>query len=112
MADTDSKVFVDEDGTDASEELYVWRYVRNISRFDHKRGVKNSYCMFWGRDFSGISSTRAIAHSLGRKVMGQNKTGLKACLVRNQGDHDTDRSANLKWARYELSIVVLKIGAT
>ena len=60
-------------------------------------------CKFCDRWFSGMSTTRAVAHILGRPVMGQTTSGIKSCIAIKKAEDD--RCADLKKARDELAAV-------
>ena len=77
MADKDVEVIVEEDATDAQAESYIWKYF-----VDHGKrgGSKNSQCMFCDRSFTGMSTTRAVSHILGRPVTGQDTAGIIGCI--------------------------------
>ena len=56
--------------------------------------------MFHHSSSTGISTTRAVSHILGRPVMGQGTAGIKGCIaIKNK---EEDRRADLKKARDEL----------
>jgi hypothetical protein len=57
--------------------------------------------MFCDRSLTGISTTRAVSHVLGRPVIGQSTAGIKVGItIKNNA---ADRRADLKKARDELS---------
>jgi len=51
-----------------------------------------------------MSTTRAVAHILGRPVMGQTTSGIKSCIAIKKAEDD--RRADLKKARDELAAVI------
>ncbi len=96
-------VIVDEDATYGAAQLYVWRYLRNID-FLEKKAMPRTPSAYSVTDnsFTRMSSTRALAHIFGRKVIGQSKVGVKVCIAINDGDDD--RRGDL--AKNELGVVV------
>ena len=68
---------------------------------DHgkKGGSKNLQCKFCDRSFSGMSTTRAVAHILGRPVMGQTTSGIKSCIAIKKAEdgRHTDLKKGMSW---------------
>ena len=59
----------------------IWNYYKSVSVQSKKGGAKNVTCTFCDQTFIGCSSSRAIAHILGRPVLGQNKANVKFCVL-------------------------------
>ena len=95
---------VEEDPPDAQAESYIWKYFVDVAQYGTRGGSKNSQCMFCDRSFTGISTTRAVSHILGRPVMGQSKAGIKGCIALK--NKEEDRRADLKKARDELGGII------
>ncbi len=65
----------------------VWNYYKSVGVQSKKGGAKNVTC-FCDTAFTGCSSSRAIAHILGRPVLGQKKSNIKACVpIRKDDDN-------------------------
>ena len=104
MVDSDDEVMVEEDPPDAQAESYIWKYFVDVAQYGTRGGSKNSQCMFCDRSFTGISTTRAVSHILGRPVMGQSTAGIKGCIALK--NKEEDRGADLKKARDELGGII------
>ena len=103
MAD-DEDVIIEEDAADTQAESFIWKYFADIIHHEKKGGSKNLQCKFCDRTFTGMSTTRAVAHIFGRSVMGQATPGIKGCIaIKTEED---DRRADLKKARDELGAVI------
>ena len=100
MVDSDGENIIEEDPADAQAESCVWKYFVDFSQYGTRGASKNSQCMFCDRSFTGISTTRAVSHVLGRPVMGQSTAGIKVCITIKPKEED--RRADLKKARDEL----------
>jgi hypothetical protein len=83
IIDSDDEVMVEDDPPDAQAESYIWKYFVDVAQYGTlaRGGSKNSQCMFCDRSFTGISTTRAVSHILGRPVMGQSTAGIKGCIA-------------------------------
>ena len=101
MVDSDGENIIEEDPADAQAESCVWKYFVGFSQYGTRGASKNSQCMFCDRSFTGISTTRAVSHVLGRPVMGQSTAGIKVCITIKKKEEV--RRADLKKARAELS---------
>ena len=93
-----------EDQPNLDAESYIWKYFADIIDHGKKGGSKNLQCKFCDRSFSGMSTTRAVAHILGRPVMGQTTSGIKSCIAIKKAEDD--RRADLKKAGIELAAVI------
>jgi hypothetical protein len=69
----------------------IWNYFKSVGVLSKKGGAKNVTCIFLRycfQPFTGCSSSRAIAHILGRPVLGQKKSNIKACVpIRKDDDN-------------------------
>ncbi len=79
--DSDGEDILEEDPTDAQAESCVWKCFVDFSQYGMRGASKNFQCMFCDRSFTGISTTRAVSHVLGRPVMGQSTAGIKVCIT-------------------------------
>jgi hypothetical protein len=78
-----------------------WNYYKIVGVLSKRGGAKNVKCIFCDCAFPGCSSTRAIAHILGRPVFGQKKAIIKSCVpVRKDYDN---RNAQFKAAQTVLN---------
>ena len=77
---SDDDIILEEDAADSGAESYIWKYFADISGHGKKGGSKNLQCKFCDRNFTGMSTTNAVAHILGRPVMGQATAGIKSCI--------------------------------
>ena len=76
---TDHNIIVEE--ADSGADSYIWKYFADISGHGKKGCSKNWQFKFCDRNFTGMSSTRAVAHILGLPVMGQATAGIKSCIA-------------------------------
>ncbi len=74
-------VIEEEDAADTGAESHIWKYFADISGHGEKGGSKNVQCKLCDRNFTGMSTTRAVAHILGQPVMGQATAGIKSCIA-------------------------------
>jgi hypothetical protein len=75
----------------------IWNYYKTVGIQSQRGGAKNVMCIFCDCAFTGCSSTRAIAHILGRPVLKQKKANIKSCVpVRKDDDN---RNAQVKAAQ-------------
>jgi hypothetical protein len=65
----------------------IWKYYKSVGFRRKKGGAKNVICIFY-MAFTGGSSSRALTHILGRQVLGQEKSNIKACVpIRKDDDN-------------------------
>ena len=95
---------IEEDEADTQAESFIWKYFADIVHHGKKGGSKNLQCKFCDRTFTGMSTTQAVTHILGRSVMGQSTPGIKGCIAIKTGEDD--RRADLKKAKDELGAVI------
>ena len=78
-----------EDGEDADQiGPLIWNYYKILCVQSKKGGAKNVTCTFCDTNFTGCSSTRALAHILGRPVLGQKRTNIRICKpIRKDNDN-------------------------
>ena len=66
----------------------IWNYHKFVSFQSKKGGAKNVTCTVCDNTFTGCSSSRAVAHFLGRPVLRQNKINIKFCApIRKDDDN-------------------------
>jgi hypothetical protein len=77
-----------DSGHNEKSGLLIWNYYQVEGSQNKGGGAKNLTCIFCDSSFSGCNSSRAYAHILGRKVLDQNKMGIRACIpIRKEDDN-------------------------
>ena len=79
----------------------IWNYYKNAGVQSKKGRAKNFTCIFCDSTFTGCSSSRAVAHILGRPVLGQKKTNVRSCVPIRKDDDN--RYAQFKTAQKVLN---------
>ena len=90
-----------EDGDIQPRGSIIWNYFKIDGVQSKKGGAKNVTCIFCDHVLIGCSSSRAFAHILGRPVLDQRKSNVKACIPIRRDDDD--RYAKFKNAQKDLN---------
>jgi hypothetical protein len=90
----------DDDGDMEHTGTIIWNYFKSVG-VQSKQGAKKVKCIFCDTPFTGCSLYRAIAHILGRPVLGQKKKNIKACVPTHKVDDS--RYAQFKTAQKKFS---------
>ena len=90
-----------DDGDIQPRGSIIWNYFKIDGVQSKKGGAKNVTCIFCDHVLIGCSSSRAFAHILGRPVLDQRKSNLKACIPIRRDDDD--RYAKFKNAQKDVN---------
>ncbi len=91
-----------EDAEDAEQtEPLIWNYFKVVSVQSRNGGAKNVTCILCDQALAGCSSTRALAHILGRPVLVHLKANVRFCVTIRK-DYD-DWYAQFKTAQKVLN---------
>ena len=78
-----------EDAEDVDQTvLTIWNYFKVVGVQSKKGGAKNVTCTFCDKTLTGCSSSRALAHILGRPVLEQSKANVRFCVPIRKEDDD------------------------
>ena len=82
-----------EDAEDVNQTVpTIWNYFKVVGVQSKKGGAKNVTCNFCDKTLTGCSSSRALAHILGRPVLEQSKANVRFCVpIRKEDDNQYEQ---------------------